>query len=81
MKDLFKQLEKSVKKEVKKLEKSFTEDFNIWINKFVDSHDLNVSDIEVSQNNKNRFAELSLDGKVIAYATIENNRLKFHDLI
>lgn len=81
MKNLAKQLEKELKKEVKKMERSFTEDFNRWINRFTEKNNLNTNEIEVSQKNEKRFAEVLYIGKLIAFVTIENDRLRFYELI
>ncbi|MAL18499.1 MAG: hypothetical protein CL670_12440 [Balneola sp.] len=81
MKDLAKQLEKEAMKEVKKIEKSFTKEFNKWINQFADKHEIDSGKLEVSQNNKNRFAEVLHEGKMVAYVNINNDILKFHELI
>ncbi|MEX1014334.1 MAG: hypothetical protein WDZ80_04205 [Candidatus Paceibacterota bacterium] len=81
MKDLSKQLEKELKKEIKKTERTFTAEFNRWINQLAEKHNLSSDLIDLSQENQKRFAEVFYKGKIVAYVTIEHNRLKFHDLM
>lgn len=81
MNDLFKQLEKEVKREAKKIEKSFNKDFNRWINQFADRHVIDPEKLEVNQKNPKRFAEIFHNGEKVAYVTLDNNQLKFHELI
>ena len=81
MKDLTKQLEKSINEKVQKLEASFSKDFNKWINLYIEKNNFDSGLLDVTQNNKNRFAEIYYKSELVAYVTISNNQLKFHELI
>ncbi|MEQ9279410.1 MAG: hypothetical protein RLN83_07910 [Balneola sp.] len=81
MKDLTKQLEKSINEKVQKLEASFNKDFNKWINLYIEKNNFDSGLLDVTQNNKNRFAEIYYKSELVAYVTISNNELKFHELI
>tara|TARA_R110001599_G_scaffold244895_1_gene444916 strand:- start:8660 stop:8905 length:246 start_codon:yes stop_codon:yes gene_type:complete len=81
LKDLTKQLEKSINEKVQKLEASFNKDFNKWINLYIEKNNFDSGLLDVTQNNKNRFAEIYYKSELVAYVTISNNELKFHELI
>lgn len=81
MEDLIKQFEKSIKEKVRNLEASFNKDFNKWVNQFAEKNDLDSESLEVTQDNESRFAEVFYKDELVAFVTISNNQLKFHELI
>ncbi len=81
MKDLSKIVEQAINEEVRKLKGSLETDFNTWINRFVETHQMNPKKIEVNQDNQSRFAEVFYEDELVGYATLENNGLRFYELI